>query len=66
MSARSHGELVLPILALGGDMSNYATLRDSLPTKGTHVRVVEVADCGHYIPEERPQVVIDELTDFVA
>ncbi|WP_231679854.1 alpha/beta fold hydrolase, partial [Streptomyces clavuligerus] len=62
---RSYAPLTMPLLALGGDRSNYAYLRDLLPAKGTDVTVVEVADCGHYIPEEQPQAVIDALTAFI-
>ncbi|WP_199536621.1 alpha/beta fold hydrolase [Spongiactinospora gelatinilytica] len=36
-----------------------------MPAKGTDVQVIEVADCGHYIPEERPQAVIDALTGYL-
>jgi pimeloyl-ACP methyl ester carboxylesterase len=63
---RAYPKLDLPVLALGGDMSNYVLLRDGLPAKATDVRVVKVSVCGHYIPEERPGVVIDELTAFLA
>ncbi|WP_028926354.1 alpha/beta fold hydrolase [Pseudonocardia acaciae] len=54
-----------PILALGGDRAGYRWLRTIMPAKGTDVRVVEVSDCGHYIPEEQPHAVIDELTSFL-
>lgn len=54
-----------PILGLGGAMSNYASLRDGLPAKGTDVRVVRVDDCGHYIPEERPEAVVEALESFL-
>ncbi|RBQ14539.1 alpha/beta hydrolase [Spongiactinospora rosea] len=62
---RGYGRVTAPMLVLGGDRSNYANLRDTMPAKGTDVQVVKVADCGHYIPEERPQVVIDALTAFL-
>ncbi|GCE02336.1 alpha/beta fold hydrolase [Embleya hyalina] len=63
---RAHPILTAPILALGGDDSNYAVLRDFLPARGVDVRVVEVPDCGHYIAEEQPKFVIDELSAFLA
>ncbi|MFI0420153.1 alpha/beta fold hydrolase [Spongiactinospora sp. 9N601] len=62
---RTYGRVTAPMLVLGGDRSNYANLRDTMPAKGTDVQVIEVADCGHYIPEERPQAVIDALTGFL-
>ncbi|WP_206058827.1 alpha/beta fold hydrolase, partial [Nonomuraea zeae] len=62
---RAYGKVTAPILALGGDGSNYAFLRDLMPSKGTDVTVVEVTDCGHYLPEEQPQAVIDALASFL-
>ncbi|ASO18290.1 pimeloyl-ACP methyl ester carboxylesterase [Actinoalloteichus hoggarensis] len=62
---RAYGTLSVPILALAGVQGNYAFLRDVLPGKGTDVRVIEVADCGHYIAEEQPQAVIDALGAFL-
>lgn len=63
--AATYAPVDAPILALGGDESNYAYLRDLMPTKGTDVRVVRVDACGHYVPEEQPQAVIDELVAFL-
>lgn len=62
---RTYHSVAAPILALGGDASNYTHLRDMLPSKGRNVRVIEVADCGHYIAEEQPRVVVDALTSFL-
>ncbi|MGC0414970.1 alpha/beta fold hydrolase [Embleya sp. AB8] len=64
--ARTYPKLETPLLALGGDKSNYAHLRDLMPTKGTDVQVVNIPSCGHYIPEEQPAAVITELTRFLA
>uniref|UniRef100_UPI0033228EA3 alpha/beta fold hydrolase n=1 Tax=Streptomyces sp. NPDC000594 TaxID=3154261 RepID=UPI0033228EA3 len=62
---RAYGPVTVPLLVLGGGDSNYPYLRDLMPAKGTDVTVREVADCGHYIPEEKPRAVIDALTDFL-
>lgn len=62
---QTYGRVSAPVLALGGDESNYVHLRELMPSKGTDVQVAEVADCGHYIPEEQPQAVIDALTAFL-
>ncbi|GLF92877.1 alpha/beta fold hydrolase [Streptomyces yaizuensis] len=62
---RTYGPVTVPLLALGGEHSNYAYLRDLMPAKGTEVTVREVADCGHYLPEEQPRAVIDALTAFL-
>ena len=62
---QAYGKVTAPILALGGDESNYEYLRNLMPAKGIDVRVLEVADCGHYIPEEQPHALIDALVDFL-
>ncbi|MGW1989158.1 alpha/beta fold hydrolase [Embleya sp. NPDC001921] len=62
---QTYGPVAAPILALGGDESNYAYLRELMPSKGTDVKVIEVADCGHYIPEEQPHAVIEALASFL-
>ncbi|GAB3461140.1 alpha/beta hydrolase [Streptomonospora sediminis] len=62
---RAYGPMTAPTLALGGSGSNYALLRHVLPAKGPDIDVVEVADTGHYIPEERPQLLVDALVGFL-
>ncbi|WP_052849489.1 alpha/beta fold hydrolase [Streptomyces avicenniae] len=63
---RAYAPVAAPLLGLGGDLSNYAYLRDVLPGRGTDVRVAEIADCGHYLPEEQPEAVLAELTAFLS
>ncbi|MER5870985.1 alpha/beta hydrolase [Streptomyces sp. NPDC002044] len=53
-----------PLLALGGEHSNYELLTRSVPALGTDTRVVRVDGSGHYLPEERPEAVVAELTRF--
>lgn len=62
---RGYGRVAAPILALGGSESNYEYLRNLMPTKGTDVTVVEIADCGHYVPEEQPRAVVEALIEFL-
>lgn len=62
---QTYGAITAPILGLGGDISNYGRLRGLLPAKGTDVRVVEIAQCGHYIPEEQPAALVAELVAFL-
>ncbi|AOS61518.1 alpha/beta fold hydrolase [Actinoalloteichus hymeniacidonis] len=62
---QSYPKLSLPILALGGAQANYPMLAAVMPSKGTDVRLVEIADCGHYLPDEQPEAVVDALTDFL-
>jgi pimeloyl-ACP methyl ester carboxylesterase len=60
---RGYGRVTAPILGLGGE-GGYPSLRAVLPSKGTDVRVVRVANSGHFLAEERPDAVIDWLTRF--
>jgi pimeloyl-ACP methyl ester carboxylesterase len=61
---KQYPPLTAPVLALGGEHSNHPYLAAVLPGKGTDVRVVEVANSGHYLPEEQPEKVVELLTDF--
>ncbi|MFJ6719419.1 MULTISPECIES: alpha/beta fold hydrolase [unclassified Streptomyces] len=54
-----------PLLALGGEFSNYDLLTEAVPPLGTDTRVVRVDKSGHYLPEERPEVVVEELLRFL-
>lgn len=56
--------MTAPLLALGGEHSNYGRLVAAVPALGTDTRVVRVDGSGHYLPEEQPQAVVDELTTF--
>lgn len=60
----TYDPVTLPILTLAGEES-YPALREQMSAdKGTDIRVVEVKDSGHYIPEEQPEHVVRELTAF--
>lgn len=63
--------LTLPVLALGGDIypglggdipGNFAA--SSLKSLATNVTGVTVPLSGHWVPEERPDFVIDQLSKF--
>ncbi|WP_405790293.1 alpha/beta hydrolase [Streptomyces sp. NBC_00029] len=60
-----YAPVTVPLLALGGEYSNYEQLREAVPPLGTDTRVVRVDGSGHYLPEERPEVVTAELTRFL-
>ncbi|WP_329380462.1 alpha/beta hydrolase [Streptomyces sp. NBC_01351] len=53
-----------PLLALGGEYSNYEQLVAAVPALGIDTRVVRVDGSGHYVPEEQPEFVVAELTRF--
>lgn len=60
-----YSPVTAPLLALGGEHSNYERLVADVPALGTDTRVIRVDGCGHYLPEERPEVVTAELTRFL-
>jgi pimeloyl-ACP methyl ester carboxylesterase len=69
--ALSETKLQIPVLALGGDIypalggdapGNFAL--DSTQGLAENVKGVVVPLSGHYIPEERPDFLIKELTKF--
>jgi pimeloyl-ACP methyl ester carboxylesterase len=63
----AEGMLEMPVLALGGGVSyphgrgRGRAVEDSLRRVATNVTGEVVPDCGHFIPEEAPQLVIDRL-----
>jgi pimeloyl-ACP methyl ester carboxylesterase len=59
----SYGKVTAPMLGLA-DPSFFAFFQQLLPAEGIDVRVVEVANSGHFIVEEQPQAVTQALTEF--
>ncbi|HSF00568.1 MAG TPA: alpha/beta hydrolase [Nitrososphaeraceae archaeon] len=64
-------KITMPVLALGGDVypalggdipGNFAL--SSLQSLATNVNGVIVPFSGHWIPEERPDFVIEQLSKF--
>jgi pimeloyl-ACP methyl ester carboxylesterase len=60
--------LPMPTLGLGGGGSRGRgnIVRASLRRVATQVEGGSVADCGHFIPEERPEELARELRRFLA
>ncbi|MFJ6794842.1 alpha/beta fold hydrolase [Streptomyces sp. NPDC091268] len=59
-----YAPVATPLLALGGEFSNYELLTRAVPRLGTDTRVVRIDGSGHYLPEERPEAVVAELVGF--
>ena len=61
-----NGKLKMPVLALGGDKSFGRGLEclQSLQRVAQDVRGGVVKDCGHWIVDEQPGVLLDELLTF--
>jgi pimeloyl-ACP methyl ester carboxylesterase len=57
-------KLTMPVLAMGADHSIGAGVGDQVAQYATNVKKVVVANSGHWIPEEHPQVVIQNLLSF--
>jgi pimeloyl-ACP methyl ester carboxylesterase len=60
---RGYGPVTAPRLGLAAD-PNYGFLQYLWPAQGTDVRVVKVADAGHFFTEEQPEFVVDQLIRF--
>jgi pimeloyl-ACP methyl ester carboxylesterase len=59
-------KLPMPVLALGGDRAwgRREEVLDSLRRMATDVRGGIVENCGHWMPEEQPAVLLDRLLAF--
>ena len=67
ISARLDGQkLQMPILAIAADLGIGKTMTGALESIGTDVRQVIIEDCGHYVPEEAPQRLLDLLAPLLA
>jgi pimeloyl-ACP methyl ester carboxylesterase len=53
-----------PVLALGGEKVSGATVKTMVQSVATDVRGGSVDRCGHFIPDERPDELIEQLLDF--
>ncbi|MVT41092.1 hypothetical protein GO495_10910 [Chitinophaga oryziterrae] len=60
----TYGMLEMPVLGIGGNIGG-KTLKMSLPQKAKNAKVVELADCGHFVLEEKPEEVLDLMVDFL-
>ncbi|MFC3454574.1 alpha/beta fold hydrolase [Amycolatopsis speibonae] len=61
---KAYGKITAPMLGLGSEY-NYDYLAAVLPSKATDVRVRKVSGSGHFVAEEQPRTVIDELQAFL-
>ncbi|KZB86179.1 alpha/beta fold hydrolase [Amycolatopsis regifaucium] len=61
---KAYGKIAAPTLGLASDM-NYDYFAAVLPSKAADVRVRRVAGSGHFVAEEQPQTIIDELQAFL-
>ena len=57
-------KLPMPVLALGGECSFGTAALESMRQLATDVRGGLVPDSGHWIPEEQPKFLVEQLTAF--
>ena len=55
-----------PILALGGDVGMSPNIFEAMKPLGENVQGGVVANCGHYMPEEQPEVIAERMLAFFA
>lgn len=54
----------IPILALGGDVGSAPNIYDAIRPLGEDVRGGVIENCGHYIPEEQPEILAQRMLAF--
>jgi pimeloyl-ACP methyl ester carboxylesterase len=57
-------KIKVPILALGGDVGSAPNIYEALKPLGENVRGGVIENCGHYIPEEQPEVLAKKMLSF--
>jgi pimeloyl-ACP methyl ester carboxylesterase len=57
--------LTMPVLAIGGDFAIGAAIEQSLKGAVSNLRGAVIAQCGHYVPEEQPETLLDLLLPFL-
>lgn len=56
-------KLEMPVLGIAGPGYNW--LNSVMTATATNVNVVKIPDCGHFIPEEKPDVASKMLIEFL-
>jgi len=54
----------MPVLTVGGTGSFGADLEGEIRPLATRMRAVMIEDCGHYLAEEQPERLVDEIMRF--
>ena len=64
--ARTERKLLVPILAFGADKGVGSRLVETMRLVATDVRGGVFESCGHYLPEEAPRSVAEQIIRFMA
>ena len=59
------GKLKMPVLALGSDQGSIADIATPLKNFAEDVHGGVIANCGHFLAEEQPTAVAEELNAFL-
>ena len=59
-------KLTMPVLSIGGEQANGATLAHQLPLVATNTKSVVLPNTGHWVMEENPQATMDALVSFLS
>ncbi len=57
-------KLKMPVLALGGEKATNTKMLHTMQAAASDVCGGVVTDCGHYIPEERPDYLVEQILSF--
>ena len=61
---KARGPLAMPVLALGADQGSIADMSGPLKAVADDVQGGIVSNCGHFLPEEQPAAIAEELAAF--
>ena len=62
---KKNGRLTMPVLALGGTASFYLPIAKAMLAEvAKNVTVIGIPDCGHWIAEENPRALFEEILKF--
>jgi pimeloyl-ACP methyl ester carboxylesterase len=56
--------LEMPVLALGGDHFNGLMVKEAMERMAADVSGGVIPDCGHWVTDEQPEYVVDQLLTF--
>lgn len=65
LARSNNGALRMPVLALGGELGSGATVEETVRAVANDVVGVVIPDSGHFIPEEAPGALLNELLKFL-
>jgi pimeloyl-ACP methyl ester carboxylesterase len=62
---RAERKLAMPVLAVGAESGGGSTMLDTMRLVANDVRGAVFADCGHYVAEEAPRAVAEQIISFM-